>query len=37
MDNETDYHKLNTSKKEFLNEKDIENIQGTLSYDNKKN
>ena len=35
MDNETDYHKLNTSKKEFLNEKDIENIQGTLSYDNK--
>ena len=35
MDNETDYHKLNTSKKEILNEKDIENIQGILSYDNK--
>ena len=35
MDNETDYHKLNTSKKEILNEKEIENIQGILSYDNK--
>ena len=35
IDNETDYHKLNTTKKEILKEKDIENIQGTLSYINK--
>ena len=35
MENNEDYHNLGTSKKEFLNEKDIKNIQGTLSYENK--
>ena len=35
MDNEADYHNLKTTKNEILNEKDIENIQGTLSHDDK--
>ena len=35
MENEVDYPKLKKTENEFLNEKDIENIQGTLSYDDK--
>ena len=35
MENETDYHKLKTTKKQILNEKDIENIVGTFSCNTK--
>ena len=35
MENEVDYPKLKKTENEILNEKDIENIQGTLSYDDK--
>ena len=35
MENETDYHKLKTTKKQILNEKDIGNIVGTFSCNTK--